>query len=107
MGKLLRLVVHFIVSTLDFVFYLSVRLTLAQSLFSYTIFNLQPSGADCLHLVWSEVFGYECRLVQHFRQLQMFSIRNSLIVLDDLSLDVIQSKIDISRFLAFLPLNFY
>ena len=36
----------------------------------------------------------------HFGSYKRFSIRNALIVLDDLSLDIIQSQIDVSRFLA-------
>ena len=66
MGKLLRLGVHFRISTLDFVV--------------------------CLSAIRSDsLIG----IAYHFGSYKRFSIRNALVVFDDLSLDVIQGQIDV------------
>ena len=48
-------------------------------------------------------------IAYHFGSYERFSVRNALVVFDDLSLDVIQSQIDVSRFftLAFCSIAFH
>ena len=60
-GELLRLDGQFRASILDFVFFLSVILSLPRIPFIYKFYNLRPSGADCLHLRVGVCFSFRYR----------------------------------------------